>query len=326
MHKKVLPNQIEMLLANYGISGAKRQHIFTTDFDIYRIETTDQHDGRSLRVYADEAIHVEDIRSEIEWLLALKDHGLHVPKPLSDGSGQYIHTLATENGGFRYGVLLTWLSGRFFDKGLTPQRLYRVGFLTGNLHTISERLTKVGHLQTKRLAFDIDFEAWKDGRRTKSMSLSRSMDEVIRCAADKVQAELSALTTDATHYGFIHSDLHQWNYLFLGREAGAIDFGDCGWGHYALDLATVLQYLKYPIAGNWDHRFQYDKLKDALLLGYAEAKCLPPAVEDQIDIYIIARMLYALEWILDDWPQVDYLPWGPRFLNQSEVVFKEYLS
>jgi Ser/Thr protein kinase RdoA (MazF antagonist) len=196
----------------------------------------------------------------------------------------------------------------------------------GNLHKVSEQLARSGSLQTKRVAFDMDFHSWTTGQRMASPYLSEDLGRIVQITAQQIQKRLLTLATDANDYGFVHADLHQWNYLFSGREAGAIDFGDCGWGHYSLDLATVLQYLKYPLVGNWDHRVQYPRLKEALLSGYQEVRALPSTIEDQIETYIISRMIFTLEWMLDDWPHPDYLSWGPQFLRESMDMFADYLN
>lgn len=36
--------------------------------------------------------------------------------------------------------------------------------------------------------------------------------------------------------GLIHGDLHQENYLFCRGAVGAIDFDDCGYGHFLCQL------------------------------------------------------------------------------------------
>ena len=326
MHNKVSSQEVKRLLKNYGLTDARWQYFSTIDFDIYRITVNDAKKALALRIYADEEINLEDIQSEIEWLAALADQSLHVPKPLPDKTEKFVHTIAAENGTIRYGVMLTWLPGRFFDKGLTPLRLHRVGVLIGHLHTVSERLAKSGKFKTQRHALNVNFDSWAVGEQARLQQLSVELNNVVPLVTEKVQRQLATLGADSSDYGFVHSDLHQWNYLFLGGEAGAIDFSDCGWGHYALDLATVLQYLKYPLVGNWDHRWQYDKLKEALLSGYTDVKCLPSTIEHQIDAYIMARMIFALEWILDDWPQPDYLSWGPQYLKESATVFTNYLN
>jgi Ser/Thr protein kinase RdoA (MazF antagonist) len=46
-------------------------------------------------------------------------------------------------------------------------------------------------------------------------------------------------------FGLIHSDLHQENYLFHRGRVRAIDFDDCGWGHFVYDLAVTLSELQH---------------------------------------------------------------------------------
>jgi Ser/Thr protein kinase RdoA (MazF antagonist) len=140
----------------------------------------------------------------------------------------------------------------------------------------------------------------------------------------RLRAELAALPRDAASWGFIHGDLHPWNLLFTRDVAGAIDFSECGWGHRAFELASTLQWLRHPLAGNHDHGAGRARLQDALLEGYASIAALPGDVLRAIDLFIVLRLLLALEWILDDWPTLDHRPWGPGFITACEGLFESY--
>ena len=45
-------------------------------------------------------------------------------------------------------------------------------------------------------------------------------------------------------FGVIHADYILGNVRFLGRQPGAIDFDDCGWGFVLYDLAVTLSELE----------------------------------------------------------------------------------
>ena len=78
--------------------------------------------------------------------------------------------------------------------------------------------------------------------------------ERLLAAGQRSQRELG---TGSDVFGLIHSDLHQENYLFDRGEVGAIDFDDCGWGHFAYDLAVASSELR--------HRRDHADLHAALL-------------------------------------------------------------
>jgi len=167
---------------------------------------------------------------------------------------------------------------------------------------------------------------WAGGAHDATPALAPRLRALARQAAGRLVDELAdAFATDGGR-SFVHGDLHPWNLVFWRDVAGAIDFGDCGWGPVALDFASTLQYLRHPLARNHDHRAQYARLQDALLEGYASVLPLPAGIERQIDLHVVARMFGTLDWILEDWPRPDHRAWGPGFLRGVADVFEAHLA
>jgi Ser/Thr protein kinase RdoA (MazF antagonist) len=146
----------------------------------------------------------------------------------------------------------------------------------------------------------------------------------LRASAQRLRHELQAMGRGADEYGWIHGDLHLWNLLFRGREAGAIDFSDGGLGHHAHDLAKTLQYLHAPLPGFQDHSPMAPRMREQLLAGYARHRALPPDVEHQIDVYLAVHALNTVEWILAAWPRPDARPWGPAFLAGAAASLRPW--
>jgi Ser/Thr protein kinase RdoA (MazF antagonist) len=321
---------VDSLLAAYGLKAASVRPVAQLDCDVYRITPARAAEGDgdySLRIYPESKSDIAPIEAEVAWLAALADEGVHVPRPVRDCQGKLIQQWRSAPGTTpRHAVLLTWLRGQMFDRGLTPMRLHRVGTMTAHLHRVAAPLTHSGAIATPRLAYATDLAQWAREPKTRPGFLSEDQGALAREAAAPLAGELNALPQDAGSFGFVHGDLHLWNILFWRGAAGAIDFSDCGWGHRALDLASTLQYLKYPLADNHDHRAQYGHLQAALLDGYASVQALPANVVQQIDLYLIARLFVTLDWMLDDWPVPDHRAWGPGFLSGSQQVLRAYLS
>ena len=319
---------LSAFLASYGLAPERVRLVAQLDCDVYRIATSDaSRSDLSLRIYPATQHDLAPIAAELAWLSALATGGVHVPRPLPDESGQFIRMWQTDPAAPpRHAVLLTWLNGRMHDRGLTPERLRRIGTLTAQLHRTAAELTQTGAITTTRLACKTDLALWAHGRRPGTARLSKRLLALTRPAAQRLLDDLAAFPQDPSAFGFIHGDLHPWNILFARDVAGAIDFSDCGWGHFAMDLAASLQYLKFPLADNADHRPQYARLHDSLLEGYASVRALPPGVERQTAVLMVARLFMTLEWILDDWPALDHRAWGPGFLLGIEGALRGYLA
>jgi Ser/Thr protein kinase RdoA (MazF antagonist) len=104
---------------------------------------------------------------------------------------------------------------------------------------------------------------------------------VVAAAISSIWATLQALGEEPGAFGLIHADLHHRNLLF-GREGiGAIDFDDCGYGHWLYDLAVPLTVLR--------HHPAHDGLRQGLLSGYHRRRPLPVDQEAHLETFIALR-------------------------------------
>ena len=313
---------ITALLRSSGLVAERVRPVARVYCEIHRITPTRGGDV-SLRIYPAEREDVKPIEAEVAWLRALAADGVHVPRPIADSQGRFVRRWQPDpSQPARHAVLLSWLGGRMHDRGLTPERLRRVGTMMGRLRRCADRLVGEGAIATDRRALDCDLHAWAGV--TRARALGPAAAPVARAAARRLIDELARLPTGAADYGFVHGDLHQWNLLFARDAAGAIDFSDCGWGHHAFELAAPLQFLRHWLVDQHDHRAQSGRLQEALLEGYAEVAPLPADIERRIDLFVVARMFMSLDWILDDWPSVHYRPWRPKFVRGCAQAFRAY--
>lgn len=324
-----MKHQLQTFFHRYGLSVDSAQLVAKLDCRVYRVCTCAGPGpvrDWALRVYPAGRQDATAILDELAWLSAASGQGLHVPCPQADLQGRFLQAWQSQSGGPpQHAVLLSWLHGRMHDRDLTPARLHRVGVLAGHLHRVSGQLASADVFKARRLAWTTDLTRWSSGTRARSDQLDPNFQAVLKVAAACLQAQMQTFTQDASTWGWVHSDLHLWNLLFIRDVAGAIDFSDCGWGQYALDLAACLQYIRHPLAGNFDHRAQYERLHDSLLNGYASVYPPSAAMLDQLPVYLTARLFVTLDWMLDDWPSLDHRAWGPGYLVGAQAALHDYL-
>jgi Ser/Thr protein kinase RdoA (MazF antagonist) len=313
------------LLSDWGVTPRGLRCVANSDCEVWRFTPAGAAGGGdlSLRIYAEERQDADAIDVEMLWLRDLANQGLHVPAPVAlPGGGHRATSLASGSQPPRHAVLLQWLPGRMLFDSLRPLHLHRVGVLTAHLHASAARLHVQGLLRSDRPVHSPDLDAWAEGRRRLPAWAGPRLAAVVPRAARRFRDELVLWPRDAAHRGWIHGDLHPWNLLFQGGQAGAIDFSDGGWGFLSQDLASALQFLRHPLPRFRDHRLMYPAFREALFDGYATVRALPPALCVQADTMVALRQLHTLQWMSDDWRSPDERPWGRGFVDTLPDVLE----
>jgi Ser/Thr protein kinase RdoA (MazF antagonist) len=278
-----------------SVSRLVRLHGWNTTFRV------DSQNGERhvLRVQRPDGPTSTMVASELAWLMALgRDTDLAVPQPVANRHGDLI-TVADDPGipECRTCVLFEWVYGRFLDAGLTATHLRAVGALTA-------RLQQHGQTMPVRDGFD---RRWVDDVTELGRSRAESLSPAVISAArdlvndlhpgggavvaevlERARRTQNVLGCGPDVYGLIHADLHQGNYLFHGDEVRVIDFDDCGWGHFAYDLAVTVSEL--------EHLPRQASLRAALIAGYRSVRPLSAEQEAAIDDFVALRHLQLALW------------------------------
>lgn len=227
------------------------------------------------------------IEAELDWLEALHDGGLCVQRPRATPGGQRV-VCAGDPGvpQARLCTLLSWQEGRSFKRGARPAHFRRLGSLLARLHHHAERWRPEGWERPRYDASDLFRRPIRSGVDAVDDLLTPARWDAWERAAADLHAVMAGLGRGPAAYGPIHSDLHFDNLLFAGGEALAIDFDDCGWGHYACDFSAPLQVL--------DRVRRPEACREALLEGYAGLRALPPV--EAIDAFVTLGVLLVPRW------------------------------
>jgi Ser/Thr protein kinase RdoA (MazF antagonist) len=306
-------------LSRYDLAEAQPVLLDNTSNVVFHIlppeaETADDA-GFVLRIHALAPHNTRAIYEELQWLSAIRrDTDLIVPAPVPARDGSIIQEiqLAGEPTS-RPCVLFRWVPGDFRNETLTPDDLHRVGAFMARLHCHSDRFLASQASPPRRRAVFCDAHAPERA----AAHFSAEDLAVFETAAQWVNTTVKDLGEDPDVFGFIHGDLHQWNYLFHGEEVRAIDFDDCGWGYHAYDMAVPLSYL--------EDRATFPALREAFLTGYQRVRPLPRGFVECLDVFLAARILVMVPWILS-WPHPCHISWGPGYLQQAAGRLRRYLE
>jgi Ser/Thr protein kinase RdoA (MazF antagonist) len=298
----------EEALSTYGVQPARMKPLAHMENTTFRVETSGG-ERFVLRIHrvSGSPFHpprsTAEVRSETIWISALRgDTGLAVPEPVPTADGS-LFTVAEVEGvpAPRVCVLFRWGKGRFLDASLTPWHLERVGEFIARLHDHAFRFEppagftrwRIGDLTREVAAYVAGFVGEHYGSRAGS---------IVEVVMDSVQHARQELGTGPGVFGLIHADLHQENYLFHRGQVRAIDFDDCGWGHFAYDLAVPLSELR--------GRSDYASMRAALLRGYRAVRPLPAEHERYVEVFHGLRLLQLTLWFLEQRDLPAFPDWG----------------
>ncbi len=246
---------------------------------------------------------IDAVRSELLWLMALREDGLPVPEPVPNDEPRLV-TVAAHPGvpEPRLCVLFRWVEGRFLYRGLTPAHLAEAGELMARLHGHAARWKRppeftrhrVDNLDAMQRGHNDGFDPAAARRVAESAAsaLTAEAGRVVAAAISRIWATLQSLGEGTEVFGLIHADLHHRNVLFSKEGAGAIDFDDCGYGHWLYDLAVPLKVLQEHPA--------YAGLRQGLLGGYRRHRPLPPDQEAHLESFIALRTVQDILGVIQE--------------------------
>lgn len=229
-----------------------------------------------------------ELLSELQWMGALVQAGLTVPRPLPSRRGHLV-----ERVGDTLVDLLTWLPGRPIGQQGQLEVDDRTGLcrdlgaLLARLHDASDGWTPPPGFT--RPAWDRagllgDAPVW--GRFWDNPGLTAAQRATVLAARTKAEAHLTRIE-GAQDFGLIHADALSENILIQEGRLSLIDFDDGGWGFRDFELATFLmRFLGAP---------DYPALRAALLEGYAGRREVDGAT---LDLFILLRALTYPGWII----------------------------
>ena len=297
----------EAALARYGISATRVVLLAHMENTTFRVETGD---GARylLRIHRTTGSpfqpprSVAEVRSELIWLRALAgEAGLAVPDPVPAVDGAPVTVVAVEGvPEARICVLFRWGEGRFFDAGLRPSHLERVGRFIARLHDHASGFSPPAEF-TRWRRYDVSGEVGAYVVRVVGEHCGTGAVAVVETVIDLVRQTERELGDGPEAFGLIHGDLHQENVLFERGGVRAIDFDDCGWGHYLYDLAVALSELRW--------RPDYDARRAGLLRGYRATRPLPVDDERHLEVFHGLRLLQLMLWFLDHREHPGFAEW-----------------
>ncbi|MEV0702111.1 phosphotransferase [Saccharopolyspora sp. NPDC050389] len=253
----------------------------------------------------------QEQRSELAWMDALaSEKAVLVPKSAAAGDGRVITRSLAGWPEPVTSVVFEWIPGTTAPAYSSPGVAERLGRLTASLHDHAQRYRPSAEFVRPSWAFDDVFTngaalADPHGR------LDRSERDLLGRVSAMVRERMP--DRDPADWGLSHADLHRGNLVRTpGGDMAVIDFDDCGWGYYVLDIATVLS----SVLRACDSR-SYGRFAAGYLRGYRAVRELPPAMA-RFDEFLVMRDMIILNFVLSSANEA-VLSWGP---GRAEGIFE----
>lgn len=248
------------------------------------------------------------IRSELVWLAALRaDLGLEVPAPTPTRRGD-LWTAACSDGvpEARVCTLMTWVDGRLVRRRRSPSLMRRIGAFMARLHQHAERFRPPKGFVRPR--WDHDRLLGQDAATCAGWDrLTSYQKRLFEAVGRRLGATTRRLGFGRDVFGLIHGDLIFPNLVLRRDQVCAIDFDDCGFGHFLYEIAILLDRVEM--------REDYESLRTALLEGYGQVRPLARDQVAELDTLLLARWVFLGLSFLSRPEHAGPREYGPRFLS-----------
>ena len=301
-------------LAAYGMQDADVRFNHDSGNVSFRVRTGETHaPGQDLflpgqyvlRLHQDDYQETEAIRSELEWVEALrKEASVAAPEPIRSLDGDLLVTIDDpELPAPKRCSLLRWMRGRLTDKGIGINHVRAMARTMARMHEHASGWNPPDGFRRWRYTWDGLYGegnvAGVDAEEARSQILD-SVRPVFDEATFALRDVMVDLGEGGDAFGLIHADIGLGdNILFWRGEARPIDFDDCAFGYWMFDVGVAFSHLT--------QRPDWPALRDTYVPAYREVRSLPDAQWRHLDLFIAAWHAFEIFWAAAD--AVKYPAW-----------------
>lgn len=262
--------------------------------------TTHGGDRYALRIHRVGYHSANELQSELLWMQALDDAGVHTPSVIPKADGGLFQTIRSKSHDATVLCdLLAWVDGEqlgTIETGIEEEqssieKTFRtIGSTAARLHNHAENWAPPAGFT--RHAWDIagivgENPFW--GQYWKNQLLTAETRNLLLRAGERLGVALQAFGQTPDRYGLIHADFLAENFLVDGDQITLIDFDDAGYGWHLFDFATTLFFHQ--------GEDQFDLMRDSLVSGYRKHRKLPDQHLELLTTFMMARGLTYVGWL-----------------------------
>jgi Ser/Thr protein kinase RdoA (MazF antagonist) len=307
------------LLQTYGLADARVELINESENTTYRIDPTDGGRPAVLRLYRAGQRTEAQIRSELDWMEALRAQAaISTPQAITTRGGERITELALPSGGTRSCVLFEFLAGEEPPSDALGPWFEQLGAISAGIHLHGRTWRRPPSFERPLL----DYEALIGARAVwgsweRAPGLDASAVTALRRVSEQISRRLAEYGQAPDRFGLIHGDLRLANLLADGSRIHVIDFDDCGTSWYLYDLSTSMSLL--------EHLPEAESLVQAWLHGYQRLLPLTMVQVDMARHLIMMRRIQVLSWFGRNIGSPLVLEYAPVVVPATVAAGESYL-
>lgn len=312
------------VLDQWGMAGAEMRLLKYRENAVFEVQQNGLR--RALRMHRVGYHSDAELRSELQWMMALAEFGIHVPQLVPTVDGELF--IAREGDGLPGAVqidLFEWIDGR--QLGSVEEGLSDAAGATATFSTIGELAAQV-HNQASAWALPEGFvrHAWDAeglageqpfwGRFWEVEIASPAQTEALLEARDTVYSGLRNLPKTPDTYSMIHADFAPENLILEGDEVRLIDFDDAGFGWHLFEIVTSLYFLRGEAV--------FEDAQAALIDGYRRHRALSDEQLELLPLFYLARGLTYVGWIHTRSETETAIEMGSALLDMAMSALDDY--
>ena len=318
----------EDALVHWGMEHAALQILKFRENAVFKISLNGVPEG-VIRIHR-QGYHTDaEVNSELLWMGALDDAGIHTPRviPALDGANLKVVKDSRNHLPWQCDVL-AWVDGDQLDSievdtGIDDSTLVEnyvtMGELAARIHNQATSWTLPDGFS--RQAWNLEGLVGKDpifGRFWELEALSAQQLEVLQRASLALRNTLEHIGENPSYYSLIHADLLPENLLVTDTKLNLIDFDDCGFGWHLFEFATPLFFhLGEDV---------FDDLLAALVQGYRKHRDISDEHLAYLPAFILARGLSYLGWLHSRRETETAKELAPMIIEAVMALAEDYLE
>lgn len=235
---------------------------------------------------------INQINAELRFQNFLYENGASVSRPISYHNGEWCTEAIIEEEECIISAF-SFVEGKDWNErdDIDPKVLYNIGKELGKIHALAK--TYVEADQSRRIWYE-------QQELVKASKLFEEFDPKLKRTFDEFIDQMKLLQENGETFGLTHGDYLISNYLISDTKVTVIDFDECEYSWYGMDLAICMRcYLLGEDPQNLANKCDLaEMIFYNLLLGYSSENTITTDIVYELNRYIAVRDYIELSQLL----------------------------